>query len=163
MTLFDYTVLLIIGLSVVVSVMRGAVRELLALLGWVLAGWLAVHYSPLAAAYLPAGIPDQGLRLLAGFIAIFALTLLLTTLVSIALSHVVKSIGLGGVDRAVGLFFGLVRGLVVVMALVIGASLTTLPQQPFWQTAMFSAPLEALALSLKPWLPVALANQMKFN
>lgn len=163
MTLFDYIVLLVVGLSVVVSVMRGAVRELLALLGWLLAGWLAVNYSPVAAIYLPAGIPDQGLRLLAGFIAIFALTLLGTTLLSIALSHLVKSIGLGGIDRFLGLFFGVIRGLVIVLALVIGASLTSLPQQPFWQTAMFSPPLEALAVTLKPWLPVSLASHMKFD
>lgn len=162
MTLFDYTVLLIVGLSVVVSLMRGAVRELMALLGWVLATGLAIHYSPVAAVYLPAAIPDQGLRLLAAMIGIFGVTLLLTTLLAIAVSELVKMVGLGAIDRMLGLFFGLIRGVLVVLAIVIAASLTSLPQESYWQTAMFSAPLEALALSIKPWLPAELAARMQF-
>lgn len=163
MTLFDYTVLLIIGLSVIISLMRGAVREFIALLGWVLAAGLAIHYGSQVAVYLPASIPDQNLRLLAAMIGIFGATWLVTTLLAIAISELVKALGLGVIDRMLGLVFGLIRGMVVVLAIVIAAGLTSMPQEPYWKSAMFSPPLEALALSIKPWLPADLAARMKFD
>lgn len=163
MTLFDYAVLLIVGFSVLLSVMRGAVREILALLSWVVAFWLANIYAARLAFLLPEGIPSESLRLLAAFVIIFLVVLLLMSLATIALSALVKTIGLGPLDRGLGALFGLARGLLIVLVLVLLAGLTSAPRQRYWRNAMFSAPLEALALSIKPWLPEGVSRRINYD
>lgn len=163
MTWFDYAVLIILGFSVLLSVMRGMVRELLALLSWLAAFWLANFYSVQLAPLLPASIPNESMRLLGAFVIIFLVVLLGMSLVTIALSEVIKSLGLKLADRALGGLFGLLRGALVVMVIVLVAGLTSLPHQPFWRNAMFSAPLEAVAQMIKPWLPEDLAKRINYE
>ena len=163
MTAFDYAVLLIVGASILLSVMRGLVREVLALLAWVAAFWLATAYTVDIARLLPAAVPTQSVRLLAAFVILFLGALLLMSLVSMSIAELVKNLGLGVMDKTLGGAFGLLRGLLVVMILVLLAGLTALPRQGFWRSAMFSAPLEALALNIKPWLPDEFAKRISFE
>lgn len=163
MTVFDYTVLLIVGVSILISVMRGLVREALALAGWVAAIWVAVNYAVPLAPFLPDAVPNETLRLLAAFVALFLATLLLASLFSIALSELVKKLGMGAVDRGLGALFGLARGLLIVMVLVLLAGLTPLPHQGFWRNAMLSAPFEAFVVVVKPWLPEQLAKRINYD
>lgn len=163
MTAFDYAVLLIVGASILLSVMRGLVREVLALLAWVAAFWLATAYTVDIARLLPAAVPTQPVRLLAAFVILFLGALLLMSLVSMSIAELVKNLGLGVMDKTLGGVFGLLRGLLVVMILVLLAGLTALPRQGFWRSAMFSAPLEALALNIKPWLPDEFAKRISYE
>jgi membrane protein required for colicin V production len=163
MTVFDYAVLMILGLSVLLSTMRGMVREVLALLSWVVAFWLANIYTVQLAPMLPKAIPSDSLRLLAAFVILFLVALLLMSLLTIALSQLVKTVGLGFLDRGLGVLFGLARGVLIVMVLVLLAGLTSLPHQRPWRNAMFSAPLEALAMNLKPWLPEGLSRRINYD
>ena len=163
MTAFDYAVLLIIGFSILLSIMRGMVREVLALLAWFVAFWIANLYTVQFEPILPKAIPGDSLRFLAAFVILFLVTLLLMSLLTITLAEFVKTIGLSMVDRGLGAFFGLARGLLIVLVLVLLAGLTSIPRQRFWQNAMFSAPLEALAVSIKPWLPDDLSKRIQYD
>jgi membrane protein required for colicin V production len=163
MTIVDYAVLAIVALSVLISVWRGAVREIFALGAWILAFLTAQAYAATVAAYLPASIESPGLRLLAGFAGVFVLVLLLTTLVSVAISSLLRSAGLGPMDRGLGAIFGLARGMLVVIILVLLCGLTAFPRTPAWRDAMLSAPLEAAAASVMPLLPDALARRISFD
>jgi membrane protein required for colicin V production len=163
MTVVDYAVLAIVGLSVLISVWRGVVREVLALGAWILAFFAAQAYAAPVAAYLPAAIETPGLRLLAGFVALFLLVLVLMSLVAIAISTLLRSAGLGPVDRGLGAIFGLVRGMLVVVILVLLCGLTAFPRTPAWREAMLSAPLEAVAASVMPFLPDELARRISFD
>jgi membrane protein required for colicin V production len=162
-TLFDYAVLGIIGLSVLVGIMRGAVREILALASWVVAFMVARFYALPLAAMLPASLGGEGPRLLVAFIGVFLAAWLVMGLVSVALSGFVKLIGLRSLDRSVGVLFGLGRGIVVIMLLVLVAGMTTLPREPFWRNAVLSPPFEAAAISLKQWLPYELAGRIRYD
>ncbi|MBB5018792.1 membrane protein required for colicin V production [Chitinivorax tropicus] len=163
MTPFDYGVLLIVGFSVLLSVMRGLLRELMALASWVIAFFVARNYTTEITPLLPASIPSEELKLLAGFLALFLGSLLIMTLLTIALSEVIKVVGLSGVDRILGALFGLVRGCFIVVVLVLLAGLTSLPREPMWKNAMFSPVFEAVALVVKPWLPDGLAKHIKYE
>lgn len=163
MTAFDYAVLLIVGVSILISVMRGLVREALALMGWVAAFWVAAGYAVPLAPHLPGAIPDETVRLLAAFVALFLGTLLIATLLTIAASELVRKLGLGAVDRGLGVMFGLTRGLLIVLVLVLLAGLTPLPRQGFWHNAMLSAPFEAFVAMVKPWLPDQLAKRISYD
>jgi membrane protein required for colicin V production len=163
MTAFDYAVLLIVGVSILISVMRGLVREALALVGWVVAFWVAAHYTVPLAPLLPHAIPNETLRMLAAFVGLFLGSLLVATLLTIALAELVKKLGMGAVDRGLGALFGLVRGLLIVLVLVLLAGLTPLPHQNYWRNAMLSAPFEALVAVVNPWLPEQLAKRISYD
>lgn len=163
MTSFDYAVLTIIGLSVVLSVMRGLVREMLAIIGWVAAFYVAKTYSNEILPMMPADIPTESLRILAAILVLFIATLLVATLLAIALSAIFNKIGLGWLNRFLGAFFGLARGIVIVSIIVFLAGLTDFPKDTRWRDAMFSAPFEALVISLLPWVPINIAQHIRYD
>ena len=163
MTSFDYTVLLIIGISIVVSMMRGAVREVLALAGWLAAIYVAKTYATQLIPLLPADIPTESLKILAAHIIVFFGVLLVASLLTIALSSLIKKIGLNWLNRGVGAVFGFARGLLIVCVLVFLAGLTSLPKDARWTNAMFSSPLEALVKTTLPFVPKVVANHIKYD
>lgn len=163
MTVFDYAVLGVIGLSVLLSILRGFLRETLSLAGWVAAFFVAKQYTLPLAPLLPQSIPGESLRLLAAFLILFLITLLISSLLAIALAEVFKKIGLGWLDRWLGALFGLARGVLVVSIVVLLGGLTTLPRETFWRNAMFSAPFEALVVSALPWLPDGIAKHINYD
>ena len=163
MTSFDYLVLMVIAISIILSVMRGLLREVLAILGWVAAFYVAKTYTNQVLPMMPVNIPTEPLRILAAFLVLFLATLLVASLLAIALSAIFKKIGLGWLNRLLGAAFGIVRGLLVVCVLVFLAGFTSAPKDARWRNAMFSAPLEALVTSLLPWVPVSIAKYVKYD
>ena len=163
MTAFDYAVLAVVGLSMLVSLFRGAVREVMSLASWVGAVWIALHFSPKVAPLLPVSLGHPWLRLFGAFIALMVVSLLFFALVSLALARLVRGLGLGPWDRGVGILFGLVRALVLLVALVLAAGLTPLPREAAWRNALFSPPLVALAKNARAFLPASLAQRIRFD
>ncbi|PPC80439.1 MAG: colicin V production protein [Methylotenera sp.] len=163
MTIFDYIVLTIIGLSVILSVMRGMVREVLAIVGLVAAFYVGITYTNQLLPMMPVDIPNDALRVLAAFLVLFLATLLLATLLGIALSAILKKAGLGWLNRFLGALFGVARGLLVVCVIVFLAGLTDIPKDPRWRNAMFSSPIEALVINLLPWVPEGIARHVKYD
>lgn len=163
MTGFDYAVLTIIGVSLLLSIMRGFVREVLALTSWVVAFVVARLYAVELMPLLPDAIPGEALKMLAAFLILFLATLLLCSLLAIALSQVFKKVGLGWLDRGLGAIFGVLRGVLIVGVLVLLAGFTALPRDPMWRNAMFAAPLEAMVIVLLPWMPADIAKHVKYD
>ncbi|MDP1675056.1 MAG: CvpA family protein [Burkholderiales bacterium] len=163
MTLLDYAVFAIVGFSVLLSVIRGLVREVLALAAWAIAFVVAWLLGSELATLMPEEIPSMELRLLAGFATVFFLALLAMSLVAIAASQLVKSAGLGVEDRMLGAMFGLARGLLVVMVLVLAAGATSLPAEPVWREAALRPLLERAALGIRDWLPPAIGQHIKYG
>ena len=93
MTWFDYTVIAIVGISILMSVIHGLVRELLALASWVVAFVVAQSFAANVASLLPAALENPSLRLLAGFLGVFFAVLIAMTLLAMALSGLIKAVG----------------------------------------------------------------------
>jgi len=163
MTLFDYSVLSIVGASVLLSVLRGFVREVISLGAWLAAFAAASLLGGLVASWLTNSIRDESIRALVAFGGVFVVTLISMSLLALFISGLMRKAGLGLEDRLLGGFFGFARGLVIVMVLVLLAGLTKLPRQPAWTDAMLSPPLEALAGAAKPWLPQILAGNVSYD
>lgn len=163
MTSFDYVVLTIIGLSIILSVMRGLLREVLAIMGWVAAFYVAKTYANEILPMMPVAIPTEPLRILAAFLVLFLATLLVASLLAIALSAIFKKIGLGWLNRLLGAAFGLARGVLIVCIIVFLAGLTNIPKDARWRNAMFSAPTEALVISMLAWVPISIAKHVKYD
>jgi len=139
------------------------VRESLSLAGWVIAYMVAKAFAKDFVSMLPLSITGDSLRVLISFSALFLSVLLVMSLITILSSALVKTVGLGSVDRLFGAFFGLARGLLAVLLLVLLAGLTTLPQEPFWQKALLSKPLETGVIMTMPWLPQDLSKRINYG
>jgi membrane protein required for colicin V production len=163
MTAFDYVVLGILGLSVLLSIWRGAVRELLALASWIVAFLAAQAYGGTVATLLPSGLENPSVRLLGGFVIVFLAVLVIMGLMALLVSKLIRAVGLGPVDRALGAVFGLLRGMLVVLILVLVCGLTAAPRQPVWRDAMLSAPLEAAAIAVKSYLPDEFSRRISYD
>lgn len=163
MTIFDYVVLAAMALSVLLGAWRGVVNELLALVAWVAAFLVARIEAPQATHWLAGQIAEPGLRLAAAFIIIFVGVLILFAIARMLLSRLLSAVGLGTLDRLLGAVFGVLRGLVVVLAGVMLAGMTSMPRERWWQTAVLAPPLETAALAAKPWLPADVAKRIRFN
>ena len=163
MTSFDYTVFIIIGACIIISMMRGAVREMLSIIGWLAALYVAKTYSTQLVPLLPQDIPTDSLRILAAFLILFLGVLLVVSLLSIALSSVLEKIGLSWLNRFFGALFGFAKGLLIVCILVFLAGLTSIPKDVRWTNAMFSSPLEALVKATLPFMPQKVAQYVKYD
>ena len=163
MTLFDHTVLTVTGFSVLLGLLRGFTREVIALASWALAFLAASIYGSDAAALLARQIPDDSWRVLAAVAAVFFVVLIVMSLIALMMSKLIKSAGLGFEDRLLGGLFGLARGLLVVLVFVLLSGLTALPRQTVWKDAMLAAPLEKLAVMVKQWLPQDWAKYISYE
>ena len=162
MTLFDYLVLFVLICSVVISTMRGLVKEILSLLGWIVSFVIANAYGEALAPMLPDMIPGQTTRLIVAFVALFIGTKLLMSLLTMAIDATIKASGLTLADRGLGGLFGFARGAVIVLAVVLLCGMTALPQQPFWKEALLSPLAETAAHTVKPFLPGDFARHVQF-
>lgn len=162
MTAFDYVTLTILVASIVISLLRGLVREVLSLVSWLAAFVIANRYGADMAALLPDAVPQGTLRLVAGFGILFVGTWMLAWLVNRAIAHIITASGLKVVDRGLGGLFGLARGALIVLTLVILAGLTDLPKQPVWRDALLSGLAESAVRTFKPWLPDEWARRVNF-
>ena len=130
MTAFDYIVLAIVGVSVLVSLFRGAVREVMSIASWVASFLIALNFAPTLAKFLPVSLGQSWLRLFVAFGVLMIVGLLLFGLVAFMLTRLIRGSGLSPLDRSLGVLFGLVRALVILVALMLIAGLTPLPREP---------------------------------
>ena len=158
MTGFDYTVIAIVILSALLGWWRGVVYEALSLLGWIAAGMVAWLLAPNVAPYMPDML--QAGKVVAAFVVLFVITLIVAGIVASLLSKFIKFVGLLRLDRSLGTVFGMLRGMLIVLALILLAGLTSLPQQPIWRDAMLSKPAQNLAVAGLTLLPHSVAQRV---
>lgn len=158
----DIIILLIVLVSVGISVMRGFVREVLSLVAWVAAFWVAAAFAHPASGWLAPYIELETVRLVVAFVGVMILTLLAAGLVNLAIAKLLASAGLSGTDRLLGAVFGLARGVAVVMVAVLLAGLTSVPTADWWGESRTLAVCEAAAIHVITWLPPDLAKNFSF-
>lgn len=129
----DWVILSIILLSSLMSLRRGFVKEALSLVTWLAAFIVARLFSDSLAILLEPYIDLPSFRAIAAFMILFIATLILGALVSFIIGELVKLTGLSGTDRLLGIFFGVARGLILVIALVAVLGLTPITRDPWWQ------------------------------
>ena len=154
MTGFDFALLGILGASTLLGAFRGLIKELLSLVAFGLAFLAAVWWGPsLAGMTILNWVSHEYLRLGISYAALFVMTLLAVGLVNMAMAAMIKSTGLSPADRGLGSLFGLVRGVLLVLVLVTLAGYTPLPEEPWWQQAMFSEQVVGVIQELKARVP----------
>jgi membrane protein required for colicin V production len=153
-TAFDYAVMAVIGLSALRGTWRGFLSEIFGLIGWIAAFFIACRFVGYVVPYIPSTWPLAFALVVIGVV-------LVASVLNALLSRLVQATGLSGVDRSLGLMFGLVRGVILVLVLVALAGLTELPQQEFWRNALLRPYAVEGVHAMKPLLPETLAAYVR--
>jgi len=162
MTGFDIAVIVVILLSALLGLWRGVIREVFALGAWIAAIVCTFLFGEQLAQALPIARDAPWLRSLAGYALVFIGVFLTLSIAGFIFARVVKAIGLSFIDRALGMLFGALRGVLIVVLLVFVAGATTLPQFPWWRDSVTAKPLATIAAILRSKLPDDLAKRIKF-
>ena len=128
----DITIISIIAFSASVSIVRGFIREALSLVSWGLAFFIAGHFYTYITPYLTYFDSDI-IRIAVAITILFFATLLVCSVVSYVIGQLVQKTGLSGTDRVLGICFGILRGILVVAALLFFIdTFTPLSKSPYW-------------------------------
>ena len=162
MTWLDYGVIAVLLISIAWGAWRGFVHEVLSLAGWIIA-FLAANLlaAPLSESF-PANMRPE-FRVVGAWLLVFVAALVLTAIITALVTKYVRVSVLQGLDRWLGALFGLIRGLVIVVAFAVAAGLTALPTTQTWKDSATGYSLAQTVLQLKPWMPPALAKRLKYN
>ena len=156
----DLAVLAIIGVSAVLSLFRGFVREAIALAGWIAGLWIAFNHVHVGAEWFERWVDAPEIRLALGFVVLLAAVLVVAGLVARLAGGLIDVTGLGGTDRVLGMLFGAGRGAVIVSGLVLLAGFTDFAREPWWRESVLLPRFEALAGEVARILPGEFARRL---
>ena len=150
----DYLILAIVGVSALISLFRGFIKEACSLTTWVVAFWVSMRFaSPVATLFEPY-LSAPSARLGLSYVLLFLLVLIIGAVATHLLTDLVRKTYFAGTDRMVGVIFGIGRGLIIVTVLVMAAQIfTPVQQDPWWQASAFLHHFEALADWIRGLLP----------
>jgi len=111
---FDYLLLAVIGISMIMSFYRGFIREAISLIGLVVAFLVAQQFSGPTGSFLTQWVASRGIADVLGFALVFIVALIFMGLLGTSLGKLMDLAELSGTDRGLGLMFGLARGLLLI-------------------------------------------------
>lgn len=161
MTEFDFAVMAVLLISLLLGLWRGFIHEVLSLLGWPIAFVLSNIYANNIVRLIP--LANDSLRLSVVYVLLFAVVLIAWGVLVMMLTKLLKAMGSGWPDRMLGGLFGILRGGFVVLILVWLAGMTALPDQQFWRNAQMSRIAEDVALLTKAWLPDNISQNVRYR
>jgi membrane protein required for colicin V production len=144
-------------ISVLMGLWRGLVREAVSLIVWIAAIAAAIMFGAQVAAMYGEWVSLPSARIALGYATVFVLVLIVGGLIGWLISRIVQGTGLGGTDRILGIGFGLLRGGLVVAALVLVLGYTPMPRDPWWQQSQLIPRFEPAAVWLREQIPDTLA------
>ena len=135
----DVIILIIVGISALIAYSRGLIKEVLSIVGWIL-GCIAVIYllpilNPITMEYVKNGTFAGVLTA----VAILILFLVCWVLFTAKIVGKVRTSKLGGLDRMLGLFFGIARAclLIILCYILIGWVVPPEKQSPILQESKY--------------------------
>ena len=165
-TYLDLGVIAVVLISAFLAMLRGFTREVLAIASWGAAALAAIYLHPLVLPYVKPYIAKDVIALAVAAAAVFFVTLIAVSLITIKLSDAILDSKIGALDRSLGFLFGAVRGLLLcVIAFVFFNWLVPAQTQPGWvKTARMRPLLQATGdrlMAVLPDDPEGLLNKLK--
>lgn len=160
MAVLDLAFLGVLAFSLLIGAWRGLVYEVLSVLGWALAFYLAQWFAPDVATLLPLQSVSEPVRYAAAFVLIFIVAVFTAGLLSVLIKKLIEAIGLRPVDRTLGAAFGLLRGVILLLAVTVVINMTAFKSAVWWQESQGAAVLTSVLQGLKPVLPEQFAKYL---
>ena len=136
MNIADYVVIAAVVVSAIVGAVRGFLREAIALGAWIVALFVAWHFSDMIEPHLGGLLSGSYVRPWAARVIIVALILLLGAALGAIIGHYMRLSIFSGLDRFLGFFFGAARGVVLIGVFVILGQLLRLNGEVWWRHSM---------------------------
>lgn len=149
----DYVILAVFAVSILIGLLRGFTREALGVLGWIFAFVVAFTFTHAVAEWLTPYIATPSVRRAAAFAGLFLGVLLLSSIVTYFVGKMVREGALASADRTLGAGFGLLRGLIIIAALIWAVGITAARQDAWWRESALVPRLEWTADMLKAIVP----------
>ena len=149
----DFLIIGVMGISGLVGLFRGLLREVLSLMTWAVAIWAGLRFSGDLARHFETLLPSPTARTAVAFGVLFILALVLAGMVGYVLSRILESTGLSGIDRMAGLLFGVGRGALILSVAVFLARVTPFPKEAAWQSSRLIPIFQTLAVWLEAQVP----------
>lgn len=161
----DLLILLVIGVSIVISAIRGFFREAMSTVTWFAAVLITLMYTSRFATLLPSDtIESPQARYAISALILFFGCMILGGLINYLFQKILKSSNKGTLDFWLGIAFGALRGTVIVAILVLLANLIpTFKQENWWQNSLFIPPFQIAAKFMHAQLPKELAQHFDFS
>jgi membrane protein required for colicin V production len=137
MTSVDLLVLGVMMLSALIAFMRGLVREVLSIAAWLGAAAVSVSFLPMIRPMISPYVPSPEWTDPAGYVILFLVALIVFSLVAKTIGGAVRASAIGGIDRSLGLLFGLARGAVLAIAVYIVGGMAVPPER--WPAQVLDA------------------------
>ena len=153
MAVLDWVVVAVLAASVLLGLWRGLVYEVLSVMNWLAAFVLAQWLAPRAAAMMPLSRAGESIQYAAGFLVVFIAALFAGGLVAWLTKKLVEAVGLRPVDRVLGGVFGMVRGVLAVLAVAVLVHLVKLQGSLWWTESVTAGVATAALRGLKPVVP----------
>jgi membrane protein required for colicin V production len=150
---FDFVLLAILAISVVLGLLRGLLKEVLSLVAYASAFLAAIWWGPTVSEWLTQWISQPFVSMALAYLGVFIVVLLAIGVINMTLAALLSKTGLTPADHGLGAMFGLLRGVLFVLVLVILAGYTPLPEEPWWKNAMFSKQVVGVVQQIKLRLP----------
>ena len=150
----DFVIIGVIAISVMVSFFRGFLREALSLLVWGLAIYFSLTYYSVLEPLLPSGygLPST-VRLVLSGIAILLGVLIVGGIFTWIIGTLFDKTGMSGTDRVVGILFGALRGVILVVIVVLIISFLPFKNEPWWTQSKVVPHFTEMAEWVKVRLP----------
>jgi membrane protein required for colicin V production len=153
MNAFDVILVLIVAVSTIAGLAKGLVREVFSLVGVLLGILLALVLSADLSVFLGRWIPYESAAYAAAFILVFVLTMVAAAIVAALVTKVLTVANLGFYNRLLGGLFGLVRGAVIGLVLMLGITLFLDADSPLVRDSRLAPQLAWSARGIAPLLP----------
>jgi membrane protein required for colicin V production len=145
----DYWVVAIILLSAIIGLMRGFLREAVAVVSLLLALFIAWHIGPKLAPHLGGLLADENVRPWAARAVLLLVVLFIGSIVGVFIAHFVRLSIFMGTDRFLGFTLGAVRAGIVLGVLVIICQLLRLDDEGWWRESRLIPYAERIAEGLR--------------
>ena len=162
MSFIDIIVLLVLFASLIFGFFRGFVKELLSLMAWVFAFFVAYYFSSSVAIFLPFEA-EFSIKYVGSFVLIFIFVLIVSSILIKFLSTFIHKIGLGASNIVLGGLFGILRGVIVVYLLIFIIEKTSYAEGTSWQQANSIVLIKLLVEKTFPYLPQDWVNNVKYE
>jgi membrane protein required for colicin V production len=159
MLVLDWIFLAVLLLSLMLGVWRGLIYEVMSVLNWLLAFALAQWLATDVGRYLSSDLSEV-LRFAIGFVIVFVMAALAGGLLVWVLTKWVESSGMRAVDRAMGAGFGLLRGVILLLAVSVVLEMSPMKVSDWWRRSHSAGVSGSVLKVLKPMLPDVMAKYL---
>ena len=160
MTTLDWALLGVLVLSMLVGAWRGLVYEVLSVMGWAISFFAAQWFAPGVAGMLPLQSLSAPVRYAAAFVLVFIGVLVVCSLLTVAIKKLVQAVGLRPIDRTLGAGFGMLRGVILLLAATVVMNMTAFKSSAWWQESAGAGVLTTTLITIKPMLPAQFAKYL---